>query len=265
MENKTIKQLSEDERPREKIKRYGIEMLSEAELLAVMLGSGTKDKNVVELSREILDSVGGDLDQLARLTLHDLQSQFKGIGEAKAEEAEKAVQAKMQEFQKYIDSYDEDEEKIVLMTLHGSKGLEFPYVYLTGMEEGIFNPSGQVTREQFCKMVESRDVPYKSESRVAVEKLRKALSKERYADNTLKEAMQVIEKNLKDDKMNNLTTYKSDIVRTINADIVVRYAYAEGRTANGIAHDKGIAAAIEMLGDSARMKQILTTQDTVRK
>ena len=119
--------------------------------------------------------------------------------------------------------------------------------------------------EQFCKMVESRDVPYKSESRVAVEKLRKALSKERYADNTLKEAMQVIEKNLKDDKMNNLTTYKSDIVRTINADIVVRYAYAEGRTANGIAHDKGIAAAIEMLGNSARMKQILTTQDTVRK
>ena len=84
MENKTIKQWSEEERPREKIKRYGIEMLSEAELLAVMLGSGTKDKNVVELSREILDFVGGDLDQLARLTLHEFQSQFKGIGEAKA-------------------------------------------------------------------------------------------------------------------------------------------------------------------------------------
>ena len=84
MEKKTIKQWSEEERPREKIKRYGIEMLSEAELLAVMLGSGTKDKNVVELSREILDFVGGDLDQLARLTLHEFQSQFKGIGEAKA-------------------------------------------------------------------------------------------------------------------------------------------------------------------------------------
>jgi hypothetical protein len=117
---------------------------------------------------------------------------------------------------------------------------------------------------QFCKMVESRDVPYKSDSRIAVEKLRKALNKERYADQTLSQAMAAIEKNLKDDKMNNLTTYKSDIVRTINADIVVRYAYAEGRTANGIAHDKGIAAAIEMLGDTARMKQILTTQDTVR-
>ena len=84
MKNKTIKQWSEDERPREKIKLHGVEILTDAELLAVMLGSGTKDKNVVELSREILDSVGGNLDQLARLTLHDLQSQFKGIGEAKA-------------------------------------------------------------------------------------------------------------------------------------------------------------------------------------
>lgn len=84
MENKAIKLWSEDERPREKIKLHGVETLTDAELLAVMLGSGTKDKNVVELSREILDSVGGDLNQLARLTLHDFQSRFKGIGEAKA-------------------------------------------------------------------------------------------------------------------------------------------------------------------------------------
>ena len=84
MENKAIKLWNEDERPREKIKLHGVETLTDAELLAVMLGSGTRDKNVVELSREILDSVGGDLNQLARLTLHDLQMQFKGIGEAKA-------------------------------------------------------------------------------------------------------------------------------------------------------------------------------------
>ena len=84
MKNKTIKQWSEEERPREKIKLHGVETLTAAELLAVMLGSGTRDKNVVELSQEILDSVGDDLNQLARLTLHDLQAQFKGIGEAKA-------------------------------------------------------------------------------------------------------------------------------------------------------------------------------------
>ena len=84
MENKAIKLWNEEERPREKIKLHGVKILTDAELLAVMLGSGTKDKNVVELSREILDFVGGDLDQLARLTLHEFQSQFKGIGEAKA-------------------------------------------------------------------------------------------------------------------------------------------------------------------------------------
>lgn len=84
MEKKTIKQWNEDERPREKLKLHGERMLTDAELLAIMLGSGTRDKNVVELSREILNSVGGDLNQLARLTLHDLQTQFKGIGEAKA-------------------------------------------------------------------------------------------------------------------------------------------------------------------------------------
>ncbi len=84
MRNKSIKLWNEEERPREKIKLHGVEILTDAELLAVMLGSGTKDKNVVELSREILDSVGDDLNQLARLTLHDLQTQFKGIGEAKA-------------------------------------------------------------------------------------------------------------------------------------------------------------------------------------
>ena len=52
MKNKTIKQWSEDERPREKIKLHGVEILTDAELLAVMLGSGTKDKNVVELSMQ---------------------------------------------------------------------------------------------------------------------------------------------------------------------------------------------------------------------
>lgn len=84
MKNRTIKDWNEDERPREKLKLHGERMLTDAELLAIMLGSGTRDKNVVELSREILNSVGGDLNQLARLTLHDLQTQFKGIGEAKA-------------------------------------------------------------------------------------------------------------------------------------------------------------------------------------
>ena len=117
----------------------------------------------------------------------------------------------------------------------------------------------------FAKMVEARDIPYKSESRRAVEKLRKSLESERYAATEISEAMAVIEKGLKDDKMSNLTTYKGEIIRTINADIVLRYCYAEGRTASGLKYDKGMEAAVAMLADKAEMSRILREQDTARK
>ena len=118
---------------------------------------------------------------------------------------------------------------------------------------------------RFERIVEAKEIPYKSESRRAVEKLRKALEKERYAASEISEAMAVIEKGLKDDKMSNLQTYKSEIIRTINSDIVLRYCYAEGRTANSLKHDKGIAAAVEMLSDSEEMSRILREQNTARK
>ena len=95
--------------------------------------------------------------------------------------------------------------------------------------------------------------------------MRKSLENERYAATEIAEAMAVIEKGLKDDKMSNLNTYKSEIVRTINADIILRYCYAEGRTASGLKYDKGIEAAVAMLGDKAEMSRILREQDTARK
>ena len=118
---------------------------------------------------------------------------------------------------------------------------------------------------RFERIVEAKEIPYKSESRRAVEKLRKALENERYAASEISEAMAVIEKGLKDDNMSNLQTYKSEIIRTINSDIVLRYCYAEGRTANSLEHDKGIAAAVEMLSDSEEMSRILREQNTARK
>ena len=99
----------------------------------------------------------------------------------------------------------------------------------------------------------------------AVEKLRKSLEKERYAADNIAEAMAVIEQGLKDDKMSNLETYKNEIIRTINADIVLRYCYAEGRTANGLKYDTAISAAVEMLGNKQEMERILREQDTKRK
>lgn len=69
-----------------------------------------------------------------------------------------------------IDSYDEADEKIVLMTLHGSKGLEFPYVYLTGMEEGIF-PSYRSINEGEEDIAEERRLCY-----VGITRARKKLA-----------------------------------------------------------------------------------------
>ena len=77
--------------------------------------------------------------------------------------------------------------------------------------------------------------------------------------------MESIESGLKDDKMSNLKTYKQEIIQTINANIVLRYCYAEGRTAHTLNYDKGVKAAIEMLANPTEMERILKEQDTARK
>ena len=78
-----ISQLAEEDRPREKLLLKGKTALSDAELIAILIGSGTKSVSAVDLSRHILNSVGNDLATLARMSVKDLQ-RFKGIGEAKA-------------------------------------------------------------------------------------------------------------------------------------------------------------------------------------
>jgi DNA repair protein RadC len=78
-----ISSLAEEDRPREKLLLKGKASLSDAELIAILIGSGTKSLSAVDLSKHILGSVGNDLGQLARMSVKDLQ-RFKGIGEAKA-------------------------------------------------------------------------------------------------------------------------------------------------------------------------------------
>lgn len=78
-----ITEWAESDRPREKLLEKGSSSLSDAELIAILIGSGTVSMSAVDLSREILASVNNDLHKLSLLTLKDLQK-FKGIGEAKA-------------------------------------------------------------------------------------------------------------------------------------------------------------------------------------
>ena len=81
--NTSIKNWAEDDRPREKLVLKGRESLSDAELLAIILGSGTRTKSAVELAREVLQSVQNDLNKLSKLSVKDL-CKFNGIGPAKA-------------------------------------------------------------------------------------------------------------------------------------------------------------------------------------
>ena len=79
----SIKNWKEDDRPREKLINKGKSILSDAELIAILIGSGSRDESAVELSKRILSSVNNNLNALARLSIEQLM-QFKGIGEAKA-------------------------------------------------------------------------------------------------------------------------------------------------------------------------------------
>lgn len=79
----SIKFLAEDDRPREKFLLKGKNALSDSELLAIIMGSGSRDETAVELARKILGSVNNNWHQLSLLTIKDLMK-FKGVGEVKA-------------------------------------------------------------------------------------------------------------------------------------------------------------------------------------
>ena len=79
----SIKNWSQDDQPREKLRDKGKATLSDAELVAILIGSGNTDESAVALSKRILASVGNNLNELGKLSLKQLM-EFKGIGEAKA-------------------------------------------------------------------------------------------------------------------------------------------------------------------------------------
>jgi DNA repair protein RadC len=79
----TIKSWAEEDRPREKLLRKGIAALSDAELLAILIATGTQNETAVGLAKQVLSLTGNNLNELGKLSVKDLQ-RLKGIGEAKA-------------------------------------------------------------------------------------------------------------------------------------------------------------------------------------
>src|SRR5574344_91682 len=79
-----IKAWSEDDRPREKLLQKGASVLSDAELISILIGSGTRNESAVGLARRVMQKADNDLNILARLTPTELSNSIKGIGYAKA-------------------------------------------------------------------------------------------------------------------------------------------------------------------------------------
>ncbi|MGM9822176.1 MAG: DNA repair protein RadC [Muribaculaceae bacterium] len=79
-----MRQLADDDKPREKALINGIDTLTDAELLAILLGTGIQGKSVLDFSREVLRDNGGSLARLSRRTIPELIRSYKGMGPAKA-------------------------------------------------------------------------------------------------------------------------------------------------------------------------------------
>lgn len=79
----TITDWAEEDRPRERLERLGAQALSNAELLAILIGSGTPQMSAVDLMKNVLASCHNNLNTLGKMTIRDLEA-FKGIGPAKA-------------------------------------------------------------------------------------------------------------------------------------------------------------------------------------
>ncbi|MEH0155052.1 DNA repair protein RadC [Limibacter armeniacum] len=79
----TIKKLAEEDRPREKMMLKGRHVLSDAELIAILIGSGTRNESAIEVGRKLLIKADNDLYKLSRMGIKEMKS-VDGIGEAKA-------------------------------------------------------------------------------------------------------------------------------------------------------------------------------------
>lgn len=83
MEKLTINQWAEEDRPREKLLHQGAEALSNAELLAILIGSGSPKESAVDLMKRVLSDCHNNLNTLGKMTVRELM-EYNGVGEAKA-------------------------------------------------------------------------------------------------------------------------------------------------------------------------------------
>lgn len=145
LQRMTIKTLAEDDRPREKLALLGRQHLSDAELLAIILGSGNRKETAVQLAQRILSEYGNNINLLAKSGLNELKK-FNGVGEAKAVN----IAAAFELGRRRMDNREEEKIKIT-----GSKiAYDLLNRYLSDLPHEEFrilllNRANQVIREEF--------------------------------------------------------------------------------------------------------------------
>jgi len=115
--NKPIREWAADDRPREKMLAKGPEALSNAELFAILIGSGTSNKSALELARELLETAGNSLKRLSALSIHEIKK-IHGIGSAKAVTIVAAV-----EIARRREGEVDDDEEVILSSRDAQKAL----------------------------------------------------------------------------------------------------------------------------------------------
>ncbi len=112
--------------------------------------------------------------------------------------------------------------------------------------------------KDFVDFMADKDFEYESASRRMLKAMKEAAEDDNFVD--LKSEIELMERNLKDDKMTNLETYRSEIRDVINSDIVLRHAYYEGVAEHNMARDKEVKRAVELLESKEEYKSILSVE-----
>jgi DNA repair protein RadC len=126
---RNIKSWALEDRPREKMIQRGKESLTDAELLGILIGIGTRELSAVDLAKQILNSVEGDLNKLSKLSLKAI-TKFKGMGPAKAV----TVMAALELARRKQDA--EPQQKAILS--HSSAAYKYLKPFLTGLQQEEF-------------------------------------------------------------------------------------------------------------------------------
>ena len=110
--------------------------------------------------------------------------------------------------------------------------------------------------------MKDKKVSYESDTRRALRALKKAAKDDRFGE--MSKRFEELAAELKDDTQTNLQTYRKEVVKTINNDIVLRHGYSAGLIEHSLADDAEVAEAVKVLRDTATYHRIVTEQNTRR-